>query len=363
MKKTILFFAAFILVLFHVQAQSGCDPDGKGYCGVSITQEGYGAVELCEDCFVCGEDDGVCPEDFTSGELLEEVYMLLKPPVGDRPSGFTNHSYNFEDGNTACQEIGGNCVYIEESADDDLWSSSGLDCNSNVDDEDKDLYYRAVCNDVPRTPSCGYCIDPDCKTTLKGYAYDNATDEPLEGAPVLISTEINPEVYSSGESDSDGSYEFDSVRGNLNFSCGYDRYYPIQDQPVELQRGSNVVDCALEEAECGPDCTLPNEYGVDICRSDCDGRNGCEYQNTTFQEEDYHAVDVCDGVEQGSFEVIGRENSTHVKGVTCCTGEFEYKFSPEFNLNADDVSSLLTREYRRVLDDEPVTVKIIVYEE
>ncbi len=28
---------------------------------------GYGAVDICTNCYPCGYDDGICPEDFYSG--------------------------------------------------------------------------------------------------------------------------------------------------------------------------------------------------------------------------------------------------------------------------------------------------------
>ncbi|MBW2983479.1 hypothetical protein KY327_04200, partial [Candidatus Woesearchaeota archaeon] len=41
--------------------------------------DGFGAVELCGDCFACGYDDGVCPEDFTSDGVTANCTMCPDP--------------------------------------------------------------------------------------------------------------------------------------------------------------------------------------------------------------------------------------------------------------------------------------------
>ncbi len=66
-----------LLIMFIFLATSTLAAVGDGACvdrtgawrtscyGIPIDSlQGFGAVELCEDCYVCGLDDGVCPEDF-----------------------------------------------------------------------------------------------------------------------------------------------------------------------------------------------------------------------------------------------------------------------------------------------------------
>ncbi len=43
------------------------------------SEDGFGAVELCGDCFACGYDDGVCPEDFTSDGVTANCTMCPDP--------------------------------------------------------------------------------------------------------------------------------------------------------------------------------------------------------------------------------------------------------------------------------------------
>ncbi len=361
MKRVLLILGIALLFIYPVQA--GCE-GVIGACGEGVDVQGHGAVALCEsDCFVCGASDGVCPEDFSDGSTRDGVEMLIKVPVDERPVGFTDYQSNFETGNEACSETGGTCVEVQESPDGDSWGASYNTCDTPWTFMSDDNYYRAICDDVPVTPSCSICADPDCRTNLRGYAYDINTNEPLENALIGVTSAFNNDVFYLETSESDGSYDFEVARGQLQFSCGYDKYYPVADQEINLQRGSNTVDCALEGASCTQDCTLPNEFGVDICRSECEGDNNCVYQTTEFEGETYDARDICSNRPLGSFQNIGRINNTHTLGVTCCSGSFTTVYNPRFTIDADNVKNLLTREYRRLLDGEPVTVKIIVYNE
>lgn len=70
MKKRLLFLAmsvlAFILVFSLASAQT-CEELNKNVCGTTPNSAiGYGAVDICNTCYICGVSDGVCPEDFYS---------------------------------------------------------------------------------------------------------------------------------------------------------------------------------------------------------------------------------------------------------------------------------------------------------
>lgn len=57
---------AFILVI-SIASASTCDQLNKDVCGTTPNSAiGYGAVDICNTCYPCGADDGVCPEDFYS---------------------------------------------------------------------------------------------------------------------------------------------------------------------------------------------------------------------------------------------------------------------------------------------------------
>lgn len=43
------------------------------------SEDGFGAVELCGDCFACGYADGVCPEEFTSDGVTANCTMCPDP--------------------------------------------------------------------------------------------------------------------------------------------------------------------------------------------------------------------------------------------------------------------------------------------
>jgi len=358
----------FALALFAntTSAQTGpaCAPTTEA-CGKPITTQGFGAVEICGQCFPCGIPDGVCPENYTNGlneTASEKLHIELK--VGtDRPANlitlYTPDPLIFSTGNAGCTSIGGACTAIEtKSTFDGAWSASPISCGTDISAGTYNNYYRAVCDSVPKTPGCQNCPDPDCQVNLEGLTYDSSNNQPLKAIVNVVSTTnwlIRANETSSGE------YSMIAPRGNVRVVCTYPDYVPTE-HDVYLQPGKNVVDCGLTEAYCQSDCSLPNEIGQDVCRSKCQGINSCTFQTDTFDGNNYDAAQICEGIAPGGRVIIKRINDTSVYGVTCCNGAFGTFSSSKFQV-ADNpqIKNLLTRSIKKTMNGEPVELKIIVY--
>ena len=370
----VLIILLFVLALVPITL---AEPSGEvSACGFPIENSGHGAVQLCNVFYTCGAADGVCPEDYSDGTLenrSERMEVMMYYGYPDRPdtSSFTDNSLIYNTGLQACEVIGGGCQSIQYSDDyGENWQALGsVSCSTNIDGNPNvdNVMVKAVCNNVPRTASCSLCPDPDCLTSVRGVVYDVNSSQPLDNAGVVFTTPT-PGIDYSTRTDEEGAFGLNTARGNLTVMCGADGYFPINKDGFFI-RGENIIDCPLQEAQCTADCALPNAFGEMICRSDCQGRGGCEYDTYTtsdFSGDDtlvtYNASELCDGARQGTFRRVGRINSTHVFGADCCSNGFIEKKVPLFNLDAENVRNLLTRNYLRLLDDEPVTLKIIVYD-
>lgn len=366
----LLLVGIFALSLFvnAANAQTGpaCTPTTTA-CNQPITKAGFGAVEICGQCFPCGIPDGVCPENYTNGlneSAPEKLHIELK--VGsDRPSLYSSSEYGqnpliFSTGDAGCTSIGGVCTAIETKTNfGGSWSSSSIACSTDLTSNSYSNYYRAVCDSVPKTPGCQNCPDPDCQVNLEGLTYDSSNNQPLKAIVNVVST--NNWLIRANKT-STGHYSMVAPRGNVRVVCTYPDYTPTE-HDVYLQPGKNVVDCGLTEAYCQSDCTLPNEVGQDVCRQKCDGLNSCSFQTGTLDGKTYDASQVCDGINPGGRVLIKRINDTSVYGVTCCTGAFETFSSSKFQV-ADNpqIKNLLTRSVRKTMNGEPIELKIIVYD-
>lgn len=385
----ILFILFLFVASFQIALAGGICDDSTLVCGqqiissdplteIPLPQEGgYGAVELCETCFVCGAADGICPEDYSTGQIETRAALtksLIKVGPQDRPPGevFSSSTYRtlYLTGNNACEAILGECSSIESSEDGENWQSTSISCDTGLSSPSYNLYYRAQCDNVMRTATCHECPDPDCTASLTGLAYDLSTQSLIQDNEVnVILTPVNNQENHDYLSITTNTGRFSTTeipRGNMNYQCNANNYNPISGT-IRINRGQNVIDCAFEEqAQCTAECTLPDASGFDICRASCDDLNDCGYpEPLTWNGNSYNTKELCDGRRVDSFLTFGRHNSTHIAGVTCCTGELDFKFRPQFNLiddNLTDVRNIITRDYSRVLGDESVTVRIIVYE-
>lgn len=68
--KSVLLFLGVLLLSVGIASAVSCfaDPNYLTLVGGSTPNSaiGYGAVDICGECYVCGANDGVCPEDFYS---------------------------------------------------------------------------------------------------------------------------------------------------------------------------------------------------------------------------------------------------------------------------------------------------------
>jgi hypothetical protein len=325
-------------------------------CGMPITTTGRGAVELCQTCFTCGSYDGVCPEDFSDGTVEDDynkTRLLLRAGI-DRPQ-IAQPAANpliFRTGIQACTSINGTCTSMERKTRiEDSWTSLALGLTCATDVTANTDYIRAVCS-APKTAGCQYCPDPDCTTEIRGITYDMITNESLVAKVNIVST-TNWNFRAQATSDSQGLFTLQAPRGNVRVICTAEDYTAYE-KDIFLQKGNNVVDCKMDEAACSDQCTLPNINGVPICSAKCDLQNGCQYNTTQTK-------DVCSGVPLGGIVTINRTNSTHVLGVTCCEGSMEQIYRPIVDINANNIPNLLTRDYRKLLNGVPVTLRIITY--
>lgn len=383
MKRFILLITALVISA-PVVFGAVCTPSTLNACSVNISQDHNGGVELCSDCFVCGADDGVCPEDYATGEIEtreERMYVPLRAANGLRPGNDyyqNNDRANiYSNGDQACAEIMGECSMIYSFTESGGWDKNqeGIECDTSTTSSsfNENLNYRAICEDVSRTASCGLCSDPDCLSEIQGFVFseNESTGDLTALESALVSTYhpantgLDIESF-SGSSNEWGYYNFEGMRGQDILFCGADRHNPKFGNS-DVIRGDNIVDCMLSPASCNSNCTLPNRRGEAICRSDCDGKKGCDYPNEeeiTLQSGrtlNVSAKEYCAEQRLGSFSRVGRMNETHVGGFRCCTGEFTTVFSSRLNIDVTaNVRNLITREYSRVLDTDDTPVKLII---
>lgn len=75
------------------QQSSGVPCTELNVCGSTPNSRmGFGAVELCGQCAVCGVADGVCPEDFISDNLQGSCASCPDPECTGRIYGYVNES-------------------------------------------------------------------------------------------------------------------------------------------------------------------------------------------------------------------------------------------------------------------------------
>lgn len=83
----ILIALSTIPVLANNINGQGCE--NKLACGSTLSSAaGFGAVELCGNCAVCGADDGICPEDFYSGGVQGSCASCPDPQCTATLSGY-----------------------------------------------------------------------------------------------------------------------------------------------------------------------------------------------------------------------------------------------------------------------------------
>jgi hypothetical protein len=403
----LLFFGLFVVVILlpGAGALTGreCDPYNQVliHCGGhNINQLGYGAVELCQVCYQCGVPDGVCPEAYSDGRnetqlVKTTVYMRTMRQAFDG----SKYTVAFQTGRQACASIGGNCTGVQRSTSGALagWITlfpSLPYCYWNVSDPGNasfnNAYFRALCSNAPRKAGCEYCPDPDCTSIVSGKTYDANTGLPIDGVKIEVSSQNSLLSILPGMSNL-GEFEMSAVTGVLSFSCTKEDYSAYTTQR-RLGPGRNIVDCAMNNLTCNQDCTVLDQNGQRICRAACDQQGGCSF----FNEETKIA---CENHPAGEVVLLNwttDEDCTHeiVTTATCCNGSISTDVIPCLNgrcndpLNpacggapcdpavdpdceggnatsnffSSDVSTIITRNYRKEYNGIPVTLKILVYE-
>lgn len=363
----IIFSIIFILTQINT-ATAMCNPlSTQSECGVLITTKGHGAVELCNNCFACGADDGVCPAWYSTGEIGPNMNVTLRLGNADRPSETTNGAtIAYLTPKDACDQFG--AQYLGEAYSKvnyaHSWTSYTLAETDIIDSTNR--YIKVTCENVPKTPSCNICVDPDCSNKLTGMAYevlDDGNTNIIENAVITIlpqsaaadQTQMRREAVSNNQ----GFFEVEnSYSGEVRVLCAAAGYVPTT-QEVTLKPGNNIIDCKLAEAACTAECTLPSStYGQEVCASECQGRGGCDFGGDYF-------MNACTNRPINYFY----ENNTYiddgvvyVEGISCCKTPAT-KTYPLFNIDdTSDVSNLITRRYSKVLSDgTSVFLNIIVY--
>ncbi len=325
----LLFIGALFLLLTVAQdanAVTGRECGSTGYtqsmCGGSITTQGYGAVELCQVCKVCGAQDGVCPESYSDGrnETQADKITVAMRTVRATFDG-SGYTVAFKTGSLACASIGGTCSFVQKLVGSSWQSAScGLDVsigNSN------NATFKANCINVPRTPGCENCPDPNCGTNVSGMTLDATTKQPIGGVDISITSNGNSNIYTQALSSSIGQYENSTVTGNLIITCSKSGFQ-TKTVTARLFPGRNIVDCLMQNVSdnvvCNSDCTQTiNGVPQNTCVAACNGTNGCSFFDTT-------TMNVCDGKSKNTPQVIDPScyalNCTYelVPKVQCCIG-------------------------------------------
>ncbi|MCF7871427.1 hypothetical protein K9L97_00150 [Candidatus Woesearchaeota archaeon] len=366
------------------KTEAECNTNLSICSNYDITQTGFGAVELCGECQPCGISDGICPEDYTNGEIETDYnkttvnYQINK---NTRPQTLReNAPYKIlpEDstitGTKACHATYGNettCkqILFKEQTTDEWIPTTNCETSLRNIYATNNIYIKVECENVKRTTGCQNCNDPDCKATITGQAWDKTNNESIQ-VNVNVVSHYNYMIFSRNTSLTNGAYSIGAPTGNIRIECTKEDYIPTQ-KDAFIQNGTTIVDCPMQEAYCGDGittqiCTMPNEYGEDVCKPRCEGRNGCEYQqHTTTDGKTYYASEVCEGLTAGAtvnLEWID-EDETEMLYVECCSGEFKTRQSTKIKITPNKkIKNLLTKDYKKNIKGEPVTLKVIVYE-
>jgi hypothetical protein len=354
--------------------------------GVSIYTPGYGAVEICEVCFHCGEDDNVCPEHFSDGEMESNPELLTMPMRVRRDTyspELNKYSIMFNTGNLACMNISGDCGHIERSSNNINWVIDARGCALDVGLDSSSLdHFRAICINTPRRAGCYNCPDPNCKTILTGIAYDDVTRNRMDNVEVRITSSNNSNLLPiTTTTDYQGNYTmYDAVTGYVDIACSKNGYTGIS-RTVLLKPGKNVFDCPMTNRtiNCSPLCYIDDGSGQRLCSAECDGINGC---NITEQ-----AKIECDGKRFNTTLFLNATQATdliysciyeNVTSLVCCAGDYKYHNNTVFApggcsptepptilsdyLSIDgNVSNMLTRNYKKEMNGRSLTLSIRTY--
>ncbi|MCC7574306.1 carboxypeptidase-like regulatory domain-containing protein [Candidatus Woesearchaeota archaeon] len=354
-----------VITLTQITTAEPCGVGTQSVCGVSINTPGHGAVELCNNCFVCGADDGICPSWYSKGAINEDnLTVLLRKGTIDRPAE-TEYSAAYNTGNEACEHFGGTFLVAEtKTYRSDLWEIN-YSFLGHYNVNNYDMYIRAICGNILTTPSCNECVDPDCTASIKGIAHTGDGNTVKDAVVVIIpQNEIQkanePLFMRSNTTNEKGEYKISNAySGKVTMLCSAIGYEGTA-RNITLLAGENVVDCNLGHASCDEHCTIPSSrFGERICAKECQGENGCDFNSTI-------AMNACDRRPINFFHQL---NSTilsdyiQIEGILCCNTFPHIINRTIFRVNPEtEISDLLTRRFRKALPDgTPMDLHIIVY--
>lgn len=365
----------FLVSLSIAQAQTACEASTVTCGGYTINETGFGAVQICGECAPCGVDDGICPEKYTDGQDevdYNKTQFLFSVPINLRPLAIKNNivSNAYNTGNEACTTLGNaGCTNVFSYPVSDfsaIYSDSPpatVPC-TDLYSSHPNNYLVANCTGVKRTAGCQWCVDPDCTANVRGLAWSSSDNTSIP-ANITITSNYNYLIESNVASAANGTFSLESPIGNVKFLCAKEDYIPVT-KNIYVHDGTNIVDCPLKEAYCSAECTMPNAQGQEVCRSSCDGKNGCSI-NSTCENPDTGAIidvsGVCAGSPPGTTKNILDLSNDRVLYVNCCSqtcGTREYK---TLNIQAgDNIRNLVTKTYQKKINGDPVNLKVIIYE-
>ena len=360
-----LLITIILITLIGVQAQTNpCTENTENTCGYPITQTGHGAVELCEYCYVCGAEDGICPAWYSTGERHENpVEVLVRKGTQDRLNVSDDKTIVHNTPQQACESIGGTFqapARVRNQKEDDWQDDATKGATTPMSEETQ--YIKARCVNVPIRPSCDECIDVDCITELKGAVYTQRGGgyEGLKNATVILGSDkyhFNEEYERRNRTNEDGEYEIlNAYMGNVEITCLADGFKP-KTKSVKLVPGNNIVDCELEEDTCTQDCYYA---ASGICSKDCEGFNECEFPTDEIK-------DACHSRPQGFVHVFNAnplgDGLIEVNETVCCNNDYRTREVSEFRPQPSNlIRNLITRSYSKIFLERPTDLKIIVYD-
>ncbi|MFH1916651.1 MAG: hypothetical protein ABIJ21_05270 [Nanoarchaeota archaeon] len=287
MKKrvgAIIFLILAVLALPFIFARGGiCDPsdDGQkvvcdgGIFGIDSTI-GLGAAEICSECYVCGDADGVCPEDFK------------------------NESNNY-------------------------------------------------------VANCSGCNDPDCYAIINGVV--RKRDPPndfIEGAQVkaVPHNPHIPEVVTF--TNETGEYELNVSNGPQSVSAAKIGLDTEINDTIVYTRQFIEMNFFLPNASCDENCS--NYFGR--CNKDCQGINGCEYEDWDGSYSEI--AQVCHERRLGE-NIVMNQTGNYSTNVMCCDGSVtSIEYRPQA-LVEGKMKNLITTSTNALYNGMPVTITIATW--
>ncbi len=304
------------------------DFDGLA-CGQQISSaDGRGAVDICENCYVCGVEDGICPEDFFSS--INSMGVSCENCADPDCTGCVNGTVRVNDSGV-------------------LLPASGAEVYA---------YY----------PSFG---GRRLLSTADSSGYFQANVMSYEVINVEVEyRDSNGEVYLS---------DLIPITTDRSFECApiYSLYTPPAsspddpDDPVDPPLPGDNDTVILDPSPCQADCTRGPGRTCDVS---CEGVNDCSFASSAdFPLED--VLDAVDGQMPGTRITLGQTVDCDAGAATssylyACEGAIQTDVTPvvggqcssQFSRIDNPIENLITRTQRVWFDGEPVEVVIVVWE-